>query len=256
MLWASALCWRRAFAAFGGRIGGVDACVRYGVGTFLNAVAPARAGGAVRIGLFTRSLEGARVAQRSGTALLTIGALRIACVAVLLAGAAAAGLTPRPLLAGPAVVAVVGIVLRRRLRSAREQLDFRCLAALGGWAALAAVCRCASIGAALAAVGVESPVGAALIGLLGLELSGLVPIAPGLAGVGGAAVAVAIAAHGVPSATAIAGGVAFHVAEGAAGLAFGLVATAAFLLRRLGTDRDDLVAGWWQRLVRVTTATP
>jgi hypothetical protein len=72
----------------------------------------------------------------------------------------------------------------------------------------------------------------ALIGPLGLELSGLVPLAPGLAGVGGAAVALATAAHGIPPATAVAGGVAFQVAEGAADLLFGLVATAAFLLRR------------------------
>ena len=42
--------------------------------------------------------------------------------------------------------------------------------------------------------------------------------------------AVAIAAHGVPSATAFGGGLAFSVAEGAAGVGFGLVATATFVL--------------------------
>jgi hypothetical protein len=77
---------------------------------------------------------------------------------------------------------------------------------------------------------VASPVTSALVGLVGLELSALMPLAPGLAGVGGTAVAIALVAHGVPTATAVAGGVAFHVAEGRAGVAFGLVATATFLL--------------------------
>jgi uncharacterized membrane protein YbhN (UPF0104 family) len=256
MLVASALCWRRAFAAFGGRVSATESCVRYGVGTFLNAIAPARAGGAVRIGLFTRSLSGARAAQRSGAALLAIGSVRIACVAMLLAGAASAGLAPRWLLATPPVVVAAGLIVQGRLRAVRQSLDGRCLAVLCGWGALAAVCRCASIGAALAAVGVASPVASALIGLLGLELSGLVPLAPGLAGVGGAAVAVAIATHGVPTPTAVAGGVAFHVAEGTAGIAFGLVTTAAFLLKRARAKGDGPVAVWWPRRPAVTTATP
>jgi hypothetical protein len=42
MLVASSLCWRRSYGAFGSRIGGADACMRYGVGTFINAVALAR----------------------------------------------------------------------------------------------------------------------------------------------------------------------------------------------------------------------
>jgi hypothetical protein len=85
-----------------------------------------------------------------------------------------------------------------------------------------------------------------VIGLVGLELSALIPIAPGLAGVGGVAVAVAIAAHGVPSATALAGGVAFYVAETAAGIAFGLVATAVFIAMRgrVPVAGDVPVAVW------------
>src|SRR5262249_18621723 len=115
--------------------------------------------------------------------------------------------------------------------------------ALLGWAAVATVCRCASIGAALLAVGVHSPVTAALIGLVGLELSALIPLAPGLAGVGGAAVAVAIAAHGVPSGTAFAGGLSFYVAGAGAGVAFGLIRTAACIAMR-GAGRDVPVPVW------------
>jgi uncharacterized membrane protein YbhN (UPF0104 family) len=230
MLIASSLCWRRAFGACGGRLGATDACVRYGVGTFLNAVTPARAGGAVRIGLFARSLSGERALQRAAVAVLGIGSVRAAAVAVVLAGAAVAGLAPRWLAAAPLVLVALALLARRRLETVRTQLQARDSAVLFAWAALAAACRCASIGAALMAVGVHSPLAAGVIGLIGLELSALIPLAPGLAGVGGAAVAVAIAAHGVPSATAFAGGVAFYVAEAAAGIAFGAAATAGFVL--------------------------
>lgn len=232
MLVASALCWRRAFRAFGGRMGSADACMRYGVGTFVNAFAPARAGGAVRIGLFARTLTGARSVHRSGTALLAIGSMRTAVTAAMLAGAAAGGLAPRWLLLAPAALVVLGVTVRARLPLLRENLDFRCIATLWLWATLAAMCRCGSIAAALAAVGIRSPFAAALVGLLGLELSGLIPLAPGLAGVGGAAVAVAITAYGVPSANAVAGGVSFYVAETVAGIAFGAAATAGYLLTR------------------------
>jgi hypothetical protein len=230
MLVASALCWRRSFGAFGSRIGGVDACVRYGVGTFLNAVAPARAGGAVRIGLFSRSLNGERSVQRSGTALLAIASVRVASVTALLAGTAAAGLAPRWLVAAPVVVVVPAVVVHGRLRPLRENLSSRCLATLFCWAALAAAFRCASIVVALAAVGVPSPLTAGLVGWLGLEPAALVPLAPGLAGVGGAAVAMAISARGVAPATAVAGGVAFYAAEAVAGIVFGALATGAFLV--------------------------
>jgi uncharacterized membrane protein YbhN (UPF0104 family) len=229
MLVASALCWRRAFGACGGSVGRTDACVRYGVGTFLNAVSPARAGGAVRIGLFARTLGGERAAQRSAVALLGIGWMRGVALTLLVAGAAVAGVATRWLVVAPAVLAAAAFLAHRRVRAVRAHLRARVCVALLGWAALATACRYASIGAALVAVGVRSPLTAAVVGLIGLELSALIPLAPGLAGVGGAAVAVAIAAHGVPSATAFAGGVAFYVAEAGAGVAFGLVATAVFI---------------------------
>jgi uncharacterized membrane protein YbhN (UPF0104 family) len=238
MLVASSLCWRRAFGACGGGLGATDACVRYGVGTFLNAVTPARAGGAVRIGLFARSLTGERALQRAAVAVLGIGSVRAAAVTLVLAGAALAGLAPRWLAAAPIVLTALVVLARRRFDAVRTQLRARDFAALLAWASLAAACRCASIGVTLMAVGVHSSLAAGVIGLIGLELSALVPLAPGLAGVGGAAVAVAVAAHGVPTATAFAGGVAFYVAEAAAGVAFGAAATAGFVLRR-GASRAE-----------------
>jgi hypothetical protein len=231
MLIASAFCWRRAYAGYGGDVGAADACVRYGVGTFVNAVAPARLGGAVRIGLFGGSLSGAEAARRSAAALGVIGLVRLASVATLAAGAAAVGLAPRWLVAAPLAVATGWIGARRALFK-HDRPRARCVAAAGAWAGLAALCRCASIAAAAAAVGVPSPIAAGLVGLVGLELSSLLPLAPGLAGLGGAAVAVALAAAGVPSTTAVGAGIAFHVAESVAGLTVGLLATTAFLFRR------------------------
>jgi uncharacterized membrane protein YbhN (UPF0104 family) len=244
MLVASALCWRRAFGACGAAVGRRDACIRYGVGTFLNAVTPARAGGAVRIGLFAKGLRGERTVQRSAVALFGIGLVRGAAVALLVAGAAFAGMVPRWLCAAPIVIGVAAAVAHRRAAAAREHLHAEDCAVLFGWAALATICRCASICAALVAVGVHSPVTAAVAGLVGLELSALIPLTPGLAGVGGAAVAVAIAAHGVPAATATAGGLAFYVAEGGAGVAFGLVATTAFIVSRRRATPADVVPVW------------
>jgi xanthosine utilization system XapX-like protein len=237
---ASALCWRRAFRAFGSRIGGAASCVRYGVGTFVNAVAPARAGGALRIGLFTRTLSGERTIVRSGSALVAIGSVRAASVATLLGGAAATGLAPIWFVAAPVLVLGIAVTTRSRLRLVRDHFSTRCLAVLLGWAGLAAICRCTSIIAALVAVDVPSPITAGLVGLLGLELAALVPLAPGLAGVGGAAVAVAIAAHGVPTATATAGGVTFYAAEAVAGVLYGALATAAFLVKRPRLHRAEL----------------
>jgi uncharacterized membrane protein YbhN (UPF0104 family) len=231
MLVASSLCWRRSFGAFGSRIGGADACMRYGVGTFINAVAPARAGGAIRIGLFTRSLTGARSVQRSGTALFAIASVRAAAVTSMLAIASIFGAGPRWLLAAPVIVIVSTVCVRRRLRALKDNLDWRCAAELMGWATLAAGCRCLSIVSALAAVGVPSAFAAGVVGWLGLEVAALIPLAPGLAGVGAAGIVMAVSAHGVASATAMAGGVAFYTAEAAAGILFGAVATAVFLAR-------------------------
>jgi uncharacterized membrane protein YbhN (UPF0104 family) len=250
MLVASALCWRRGFGACGGSVGCIDASLRYGVGTFLNAVTPARAGCAVRIGLFARSLDGERAMQRTTVALIAIGSMRGAVLAVLVAVAAIGGILPVWLGAAPFALAGVAALARRRLKDLRTHLGACDAAAVFGWAALAAACRWASVAAALLAVGVRSPVIAGLIGLVGLELSAFIPLAPGLAGVGGAAVAVAIAGHGVPSATAIAGGVAFYVAEAGAGVAFGLFTTTAFLLHsgtpwRSGSADGDVPVPIW-----------
>lgn len=242
MLFASALCWRRAFRACGGFVGAADACMRYGVGTFLNAVTPARAGGAVRIGLFARSLRGEHTVQRSAVALLGIGSVRGAAVTILVASAAVGGVAPSWFVAAPFVLGAAALLAHRRIGLVRAHLRREDCRALFAWAAVAAACRCATIAATLVAVGVHSPVTAAVFGLVGLELSALIPLAPGLAGVGGAAVAVALTAHGVPSATALAGGVSFYVAEAAAGIAFGIVTTAAFIIAR--ADRDVPVPVW------------
>ena len=242
MLVASAFCWRRAFRACGGVVGGGGACVRYGVGTFLNAFTPARAGGAVRIGLFARSLHGERALQRSAVAVLSIGAARGAAVTILVAAAAAGGIAPSWFMAAPFALGAAAVLAHRRVGLVRTHLRKGDCGALFGWAALAAACRCGTIAVALVAVGVHSPVAAAVFGLVGLELSALIPLAPGLAGVGGAAVAVALSAHGVPSATAVAGGLAFYVAEGAAGVLFGVLMTAVFVIGH--TDRDVPVPVW------------
>jgi uncharacterized membrane protein YbhN (UPF0104 family) len=114
---------------------------------------------------------------------------------------------------------------------------------VAAWAGCAALCRLAAVTLAVAAAGVGHDLRSGLVGLVALECSGLIPIAPGLAGVGVAAVGLALAADGVPSTTAIDAGIAFHVAEGVAGLTFGFVATLVLVLRRqlrFATPTPDL----------------
>jgi uncharacterized membrane protein YbhN (UPF0104 family) len=163
--------------------------------------------------------------------LLAIASVRAAAVTSMLAIASIFGVGPRWLLAAPAVVIVLTVCVRQRLQLLAANLSRRCTAELLGWATLAAGCRCLSIVCALAAVGVPSPLAAGVVGWLGLELAALVPLAPGLAGVGAAGIVVAVTAHGVASGTAMAGGVAFYAAEAVAGILFGAVATSVFLIR-------------------------
>src|SRR6266568_3954469 len=60
--------WRCAIGLCGGRLSVGDACARYGVGSLVNTFVPARAGDAVRIGLFARALPTERPLLATGGA--------------------------------------------------------------------------------------------------------------------------------------------------------------------------------------------
>lgn len=252
-LWLGALCfvgslvgsagsWRSALGLCGARLGLPEACSRYGVGSLVNSFAPARLGDAVRIALFSRSLDHRDRLWSAGGAFAAVGAARMAILSVtLIAGAAAGALPLWPVLISAALVAAAAVtaVFAQRIRThghVAHLLDaFRALgrepgrgARIVAWIAFATACRLGSAAAIAAAVGVHSPLAAAIIVLPALDVAGLLPLTPGNVGVTSGAVAMALQAHGVGLTQALTMGIAFHAVETAVGILFGLASLAGF----------------------------
>jgi uncharacterized membrane protein YbhN (UPF0104 family) len=238
----SASAWRSAIGLVGGRIDRIDAGARYGIGSLINSFAPARIGDAARVALFARALDSDERLWRAGGSFVVIGAARALIVALLLAAGSMAGALPLwPVAASLGAVALVAIgALATRNRTARTRVShaldaFRVLgqeprrgACIVGWIGLATLARlgaAASIGVAL---GVRSPLLAALLVVPALDLSGMMPLTPGNVGLASGAVAMALYAHGVDLTTALTAGIAFHAVETVVGIVFGL-ASALFL---------------------------
>lgn len=250
----SAFAWRSALAAVGGRIGFLDAGARYGVGSLVNSVAPARLGDAVRFALFSRTLPGEDKVMRTGGVFAAIGAARALVLAVLLVVGFSLGalpLWPVAALAGLGGIAVaLAFATRRRTPHSHvgHLLDaFRAFgreplrgARIVAWIAFATVCRLGAAAAIAAALGVRTPVLAALLIVPALDLAGTLPLTPGNIGITSGAVAMALQAHGVGLTQALGAGIAFHAVETAAGLVFGL--TGALLLAQFRTPAARRIA--------------
>ena len=238
-LLASAAAWRVGLRACGGSTGPTEISARYAVGSLVNAIAPAHVGGAVRLGLLSRTLTGEDRLWRAGGVAGAVAAARTLALAGLLVPAAAIGnvpLWPAPIFAvGVGVLVIAGVRLSRRrqgrlanflqilrgvARSPREG------AALFGWV----VCSCvARIGAAIAiamALGVHRPVLVAVVLLAAMALSGLLPLTPGNFGAGAGAATLALHGTGVGLGASLALGVAFQAVETVAGVTLGLVGAA------------------------------
>jgi uncharacterized membrane protein YbhN (UPF0104 family) len=250
----SALAWRSALTAVGGCAGFLDAGARYGVGSLVNSVAPARLGDAVRVALFSRTLPGEDKVLRTGGVFAAIGAARALVLAVLLVVGFSFGalpLWPVAAVAGLGGIAVVLAVATRRrtphFRVAHLLDAFRAFgrepvrgARIVAWIALATVCRLAAAAAIAAALGVRAPVLAALLIVPALDLAGTLPLTPGNVGITSGAVAMALQAHGVGLDQALGAGIALHAVETAAGLVFGL--TGALLLAQFPTPASRRIA--------------
>src|SRR4051794_5656128 len=233
----SAASWRWAIRTCGGSLTLMDACARYGAGSLVNTFVPARAGDAVRIGLFSRVLPNRERLWTTGGAFAALGAARAVVLAVLVVAGAIAGFVPLwPLLVALALVcAGVAAVLRaRRYESAGGRLShlldaFRALgrrpggaARLVAWIALSTAGRLAAATAVGAALGIHQPLAAAIVIVPALDIAGLVPITPGNVGVTSGAIAIAFQANGVSFTHGLAAGIAFHAVETAVGIMFGL----------------------------------
>jgi uncharacterized membrane protein YbhN (UPF0104 family) len=227
--------WRMALRFVGSRIGLTDASARYGAGSLVNSLAPAKVGTAVRFALYARALDGeGRVWTVAGIG-TAIGAAHSLWLGVLVAVAAWAGVVPVwPLLVlgGLLLAAGIAVVVARRLNSSRRiahALDeFRELgrcpkraAVLLGWTGLAMAIRVAAVAAILAAFGIDQPLAAAFLVVPAVELATTLPLTPGNIGVSAAAVAFALRAQGVEADAALSAGIALHAVETLTSLVFG-----------------------------------
>ena len=235
---ATAGGWRLTLACCGGRLGHVDACARYGVGSLANTFLPARLGEAVRVGLFSKAFG----RERSGRTLVTVGALGAVTVADTLTqsgvvGAAAiVGPVPVWLLAvlGGLVACAGGlaVVTARRFRTGRVAplLEvFRTLADSPGraawlfaWLGAATGTRLLAAIAIAASLGIPHPVEAGVLMCAVVIVATALPLTPGNVGVTSGAIVLALHAQGTPVASAVAAGLVFHAAELVAGIVFGI----------------------------------
>jgi uncharacterized membrane protein YbhN (UPF0104 family) len=259
-LWAAAFCfvssllasssvWRASLALCGGTMPRTDAAACYSVGSLVNGVMPVRIGEAVRLALFARRLDGDDKAWRMGGVFTVIASMRLVVFGILVACAAALGAVPVRFVVIVAAVAAAtaAIAFSTRDRAPRSHvahlLDaFRSLgrspgrgARIAGWIAASTAARFLGAVAIAAALGVHTPVLAALIILPTLDLAGLIPLS-GNVGITSGAVTMALQSHGVGLEQALATGLAFHAVETVAGIACGI---GGVLL--LGTQRRVLV---------------
>jgi uncharacterized membrane protein YbhN (UPF0104 family) len=232
---AAGCAWRSALCRCGADLTRADAAARYGVGSLVNSVAPARLGGAVRVVLFSRTLSGDGALWTTGGVAASVGAARAIWLGLLLAFAAASGVLPLWPLALVAlavcVAAAVAYAARNRRAHARVAHVLDAFSALGrcpraalqlvGWLGLATAARIGAATAIATAFGVERPLLAALLIVPALDLAGFLPLTPGNIGVSSAAIAFVLHAHGAPMDAAVSAGIAFSAVETVTSLVFG-----------------------------------
>ena len=232
----SASAWRSAIGLVGGHIDRLDAGARYGIGSLINSFAPARLGDVARLALFSRALDSDDRIWRASGSLAVIGVARALVLALLVVAGSIAGALPLwPVLVLIALAGVAALAaMTTRNRTARTHIGhaldaFRALGrepkrgvCIVAWIAFATIARLGAAASIAAALGISSPLIAALLVVPVLELSGTMPLTPGNVGLTSGAIAMALRAHGVGMTTALTTGIAFHAVETAAGIVFGL----------------------------------
>jgi uncharacterized membrane protein YbhN (UPF0104 family) len=235
-LTSAAFAWRAALRLCGAGLTRTDACARYGVGSLVNMLTPARIGDVVRIALFARALPGRDRIWTTGGACAAVGAARALALGVLLVVASAVGALPLwPLGLVAAVVgaaAAVSVVTRKwrpaghvaHVLDAFRELGRRPTASapLLAWILLATAARVVGAAGCAAALGVDRPLEAALLIVPTIDLAGIFPLTPGNVGLASGAIAITLKGIGLDLTTALSVGIALHAVETLAGIAFGL----------------------------------
>jgi uncharacterized membrane protein YbhN (UPF0104 family) len=249
--------WWTAVRLCGGRLGLLDANGRYGVGSLVNTFVPARAGDAVRLALFSRTVDHPDRLWATGGAVAAVGAARAIGLGALVACGAVLGAMPLwPLGALGALAGLAAAIAWRartgvaRSRAAHALDAFRALgrdplsgARIVGWIGLATLGRVAAAASIGAALGVPRSLAAALIIVPALDVASLLPLTPGNVGLTSGAVAVALQAHGVGLTEAVSAGIAFHAVETAISVLYGLIGALVVAGDSIPATRRWLLAG-------------
>jgi uncharacterized membrane protein YbhN (UPF0104 family) len=237
-LWLAALCfagliatmglaWRAGVHALGGEVGPVNAGARFVVGSLTAALVPAGAGGAVRIALFSRVLPPPDRVWRAGGISAAVTAARSLALAVLVLVAWLCGALPlwpvALFLGGVALAVVVALVVREREPHSHVAHIFDVFGALSRepacavklvlWTSAALACRTAAAVVVAATMGLPEPLLTGLVAIAALSVAGMVQLTPANLGVGGGALALALAARGISVDDALSVGIAFQAIE-------------------------------------------
>jgi uncharacterized membrane protein YbhN (UPF0104 family) len=247
--------WHAALRSCGAELDVSDSAARYGVGSLVNSIAPAKLGTAVRLALYAKPLHGEGRLWTVGGVGTAIGAAHTVWLGILVAVAASAGVVPvwpLALLGGMLVAAAAAVYVARHSRPARRfahVLDAfrelgrspRSAAPLLGWTGLAMAARVGAAASLAFAFGLERPLMVAVLIVPAVEMAAFMPLTPGNIGVASAAVAFALRSQGVDSHLALSTGIAFNAVETLSSLAFGsgaalyLASGTSLLRRRLAT---------------------
>jgi uncharacterized membrane protein YbhN (UPF0104 family) len=236
--------WHAAMTSAGASLCPRQAAARLGVGSLVNAFAPAKLGDAVKVALCARAMSGpgrAWTASGAYAALTVTRALTLAALVVVASATGAMPLWPVFVLVGGATALAVAARLSRRLRSHAQVARLldgttalvrspRSLVAVAAWTLGMQVARvCGTLGVTLA-FGLPHPLLAALVILPALDVAGAIPLTPGSVGIGSGAVAVALASRGIGMTQAFGVGLGIQSVETAVSIACG-TAGVAYLLR-------------------------
>jgi uncharacterized membrane protein YbhN (UPF0104 family) len=247
---AMTAAWRTVLVSRGERLRLGEACGCYGLGSLANAVLPAKLGEAVRIEAFARRLADPRrrlVACGASAllALATSGAFAFFLAAGAVEGALPAWALAPSLALVPAALCARSVAARAGTRGklapafAALTLSFAAWARVVAWIATAVFARLAAIASVLVSLGVHRPLETAVVAVASQALGSVVPIAPGGAGIGAAAMALGLSRYGLDAETATAAALSFHVLETCAAALFG--ACGVVLLRRAPHSRHSRV---------------